>query len=111
MVAKYSDTVGTTAASTMYLDANSNLTIGDTTIPGGGATGALTFVVGTAATSIAATHLTLQSRDTGTGIVPGWYGGGNGGVTASVAFASTTNKISIYVNGVRYYLLASTNAT
>jgi len=107
-VAKYSDTVGTTAPSTMYLDANSNLSISDTTIPGGGATNAVTLNVGTSATSIAASHLTLQARDTGTGIVPGWYGAGNGGVSASVLF-TVTNKISIYVNGTRYYLLANTS--
>lgn len=110
-VAKYSDTVGTTAPSTMYLDASSNLSIGDTTIPGGGATSSATFVVGTAATSIAASHGTLQARDTGAGIVPSWYGAGNGGVSASVLPNSMTNKISVYINGTRYYLLASTNAT
>lgn len=110
-VAKYSDTVGTTAPSTMYLDANSNLSVGDTTIPGGGATGSISLVVGTAATSMGASHVSLQARDTGTGIVPSWYGAGNGGVSASVFPNTMTNKISIYVNGTRYYLLASTNAT
>ena len=109
-IAKYSDAVGTTAASGSYLNANNNLSIGTTAVPTG-ATSVITLFQGAPATAIAAGLVSIGNRSTGTGDVLAIFGGGNGGVSASVSPNTMTNKISIYINGTRYYLLASTNAT
>jgi hypothetical protein len=75
-------------------------------------TNSITFLNGTAAVGAAAANsLTLQSfaATSTVGTTLGWYGSGTGGIYASVANAST-HKINIKINGVDYYIMATTVA-
>jgi hypothetical protein len=86
-----------------------NLLINGTTGPTS-ARGAISMSVDTTATAVASNSLCLQAKASGTGtdVVPSWFGTGAGGISASVSNVVTT-KVSIFVNGTRYYLLASTS--
>ena len=110
-VSKYSNTTGLAAASGSYLDSNNNLSLGTTAV-GANAVNSLTMLSASFTSGAASGNtLILHARlGTGSDVIPGWYGAGNAGVTASVS-AVVTTKISIWVNGTRYYLLASTSAT
>jgi hypothetical protein len=106
-LAKYSDTVATFAASGTYLDANNNLSVGTTSIAGGGVTNSITLLVGNQPGAVGANLLAIGTRDTGgNGVVLALSGSGVGGVTGA-GTSTVSNKISIYVNGNRYYLFAS----
>lgn len=109
-IAKYTDTVGSIGASGVSVDTNNNLSLGTSSVGGGTPQGTITFTTGTAATSAGTNLLSMGCRSTGSGIVMALYGNGDGGISASVS-AIVTTKISIYVNGTRYYLLASTSGT
>lgn len=114
-LAKYSSTTmsSLTAANSntgTFLDSNNNLSIGTTSI-GTGATTTITLKDnGGYATAMSGGNLSIGNKTTGSGNVIALFGGGDGGISASVS-AVVTNKISVYVNGTRYYLLASTSAT
>ena len=107
-LAKYNDTIGTLINSGSFLDANNNISIGTSSI-GTTGTNCLTLNQGTAVTAIGANLLSIGTRTTGTGNVLALYGAGDGGISASVDNV-VTNKISVYVNGARYYLMATTSA-
>jgi len=75
-------------------------------------TNSITFLNGTAAIAApAANSLALQSipATSTVGTTLAWYGSGTGGIYASVANAST-HKINIKINGVNYYIMATTVA-
>lgn len=108
-LAKYSDTVGTFAATGSSLDANNNLSLGTASI-GTSATMSITLGAGVIASAVGAGLISISNADTGSGRVLSLYGGGNGGVSASTT-NTNTNKIAIRVNGTFYYLLASTSST
>lgn len=113
-LAKYSSTTmsSLTAANSntgTFLDANNNLSIGTSSI-GGSATDSITLFAGNAALSAAAGIVSICNRNTGTGNVLALYGGGDGGLSTSTT-NTNTHKISVFINGNRYYLLASTSGT
>lgn len=113
-IAKYSSTTmsSLTAANSntgAFIDANNNISLGTANIATS-AVNTINLVSASGATAASAGLLCIGNRNTGTGNVIALYGGGDGGVSTSTT-NTITNKISVYVNGTRYYLLASTSAT
>jgi hypothetical protein len=109
-IAKYSDTVATFADSGCFIDANNNISVGLATI-GTGATQTITLGQGTAAGGAGGTILSIGNRTTGTGNVLALFGAGDGGVSGSSTLTAAINtKLSVFVNGTRYYIIASTAA-
>lgn len=108
-IPKYSNSSGSLAPSFSFLDANDNLFLAQpaTGVTGGGA---LILNSSNAVSVVGASQLAISTLYTGSSCVLALRGNTDGGVSASVS-AIVTNKISIYVNGTRYYLLASTSAT
>lgn len=95
--------------STAVLDDNENLLIAGATAATS-VSRAIGLRAGTDPLGAATNMLSVGCKSTGSGTVLALYGGGDGGISASVS-AVVTTKISIYVNGTRYYLLASTSGT
>lgn len=106
-IPRFDGTVALFQTSTAILDDNENLNLGGS-VPATSVTRGLQVRAGTSPTANITNQLSIGCKNTGTGTVLELYGGDDAGVSASVS-AVVTNKISIYVKGTRYYLLASTS--
>lgn len=116
-LAIYTGTEGQLASSGSYLDANNNLLLGNSSI------GTLTLqaganimmlkspnFIGAPTGALPANYLGIGGINSTAGDNLALYGGGNVGVSASTT--NTVNaKLSIYINGVRYFILLSNNST
>jgi hypothetical protein len=98
------------SSESMRVTSSKNLLIGTTLAPTTG-TQCLTIGTGSAPTAAAADTITLYSIDRSAGnTIPAFYCEGSGVTNAGITNTTVTNKIAINVNGIVYYLLATTNA-